>query len=215
MTILEIYKKYQIMPQLQEHQLRVAAVAEAILNHLSLILNAHDIVAACLLHDMGNILKFDLAKSHLLLNKEIDVNFWQKVKEEYRQKYGEDEHEASMKIARELNVSQRVIELVDAIGFETAAGNAASQDLGKKICAYADDRVSPKSVVTLEQRFLDLRARYAHRHQEWGNEQKRINFEESLRTIERQIFEHCQIKPEDITEEAIAGRKERLKDFEI
>lgn len=28
MNILEIYKKYQIMPQLAEHQLRVVAVAK-------------------------------------------------------------------------------------------------------------------------------------------------------------------------------------------
>ena len=37
MNILEIYKKYQIMPQLAEHQLTVAGVAEIICKNTTLI----------------------------------------------------------------------------------------------------------------------------------------------------------------------------------
>jgi hypothetical protein len=215
MNILEIYKKYQIMPQLQEHQLRVAAVADAILDNLSLILERREIIAACLLHDMGNILKFDLTKSHIYLNKDIDIAFWQKVKDQYMEKYGPDEHIASMAIAKELGVSGRIMELINAVGFEVSVDDAYGADFGKKICEYADDRVDPFGVVGLEQRFWDLHKRYAHKHPEPENQKKREKFENSLRQIERQIFEHCKIKPEDITEAGIAERKERLKGFGI
>lgn len=215
MNILEIYKKYQIMPQLAEHQLRVASVADMICENFTVDVDRQNIVAACLLHDMGNILKFDLTKTNSLLNREINIEFWQKVKDEYRQKYGEDEHKASIKIAKELNVSNRIIELIDAIDFDTAVSNAEGDDFSKKICEYADDRVGPGGVVTLEQRFADLRVRYAYRALEWGNIQKRDKFENGLREIEKQIFRQCSIKPEDITETVIAGGKERLKNFEI
>jgi len=224
MNILEIYKKYQIMPQLAEHQLRVAAVGEVICEHFAPLPNPprkgegirqvdrENIVAACLLHDMGNIIKFNLEETQNLLNHNIDIAYWQKVKDEYIKKYGRDEHEASILICKEIGVSQRVIELVDAVGFLTAVPNAEGGDFGKKICQYADDRVGPMWVVSLEERFVDLRKRYQNHK---NDTQARDDFENSLRHIEKQIFKHCSIKPEDITEEAIADRKNRLKGFEI
>jgi HD domain len=223
MNIMEIYKKYQIMPNLAEHQLKVAAVGEMICEHwrrgttLNLTRNdAETIIAACLLHDMGNILKFDLTKTKSLLNMDIDLEFWQKVKEEYLQKYGEDEHQAALKIAQEIGATPRIIELIDCIGFNTGQMNAEAKDFGKKICAYSDIRVGPRGVISLEERLADLRVRYDNKfHMMGGNEEKRSEFENGLREIERQIFEHCNIKPSDITEEAIADRKERLKSFKI
>jgi len=49
------------MPQLDEHQLTVAAVADFICAHFNGNINRNNIVKACLLHDMGNIIKFDLS----------------------------------------------------------------------------------------------------------------------------------------------------------
>lgn len=229
MNILEIYKKYQIMPQLAEHQLRVAAVAELVCasfdrgttrnlsrNDLETIIDRNSIVAACLLHDMGNILKFDFSKTKSVLNLEIDVEFWEKVKEEYRQKYGADEHQAALNIAKDIGVTPRVIKLIDCIGFDTGQTNAETKDFSKKICAYSDMRVGPMGIIGLEDRLADLRVRYDNKfHMMGGSEEKRTEFENCLREIERQIFEHCNIKPEDITEVAIAGIKEKLKAFEI
>jgi HD domain len=221
MNILKVYEKYQIMPNLAEHQIRVAAVGQIICENLTLTpslseRDGADIVAALLLHDMGNLIKFDLTKTYSVLNQNVNIEFWQKVKEGYVQKYGADEHEATIKIAKELGVTDRVIELVDCIGFNTANINAESEDFSKKICAYSDIRVWPHGVTTLEKRLADLRERYDSKfHQMGGDEAKRLGFENSLRKIEQQIFEHCKIKPEDITEQAITDRKEKLKAFEI
>ncbi len=55
MSIGTIYKKYKIMPQLQEHMFRVAAVALLICENFEDSLPKEDIVTACLLHDMGKI----------------------------------------------------------------------------------------------------------------------------------------------------------------
>ncbi len=225
MTILEVYEKYKVMPQLREHQFRVAGVASVIIDNLLPITDKEEVVAACLLHDIGNIIKFDLSKSKNLLsrgagsgfagNVDLDLDYWQKVKDEFVEKYGEDEHVASVAIAKELGVSNRVLELVDCVGFEQAEGNLKSGDLGKQICAYADMRVMPKGVRSMEERFADLRVRYAHRNNEWGGPDKRYTFERSLREIEKQIFKKCKITPGDITEETVQSVMLELKNFEI
>jgi len=215
MNILEIYKKYQIMPQLAEHQFKVAAVAEIILNHSSLILDRDDIVAACLLHDMGNIVKFDFNQSKEMALGLIDLSslkYWEKVKREFLSKYGSGSHNVTMRIIDELQVSKRIRELVNCVGFEQAPENAKTSDFGKKICAYADMRVMPLGVGSLEDRMADLRVRYKN-HPEGAN--NREVFEVALRKIEKQIFEHCGIAPSDISGGVVAGRIEKLKSFEI
>ena len=60
MKISEIYQKYQIPPHLQLHMYRVSAVAWTICDNFDEELDKIKIVAADLLHDMGNIIKFDL-----------------------------------------------------------------------------------------------------------------------------------------------------------
>lgn len=243
MNILEIYKKYQIMPQLAEHQLKVAGVAKVILDNLvppqpsakggHLLLfkpdpqsrrpqgagTLKDIIVACFLHDMGNIIKFDLSVTDKFLpgkfSKE-DLEYWQTVKEEYILKYGTDEHLASLEIAREIGVSERIMELIDCIGFQNGKINAETEDFGRKICAYSDMRVEPIGVVFLEQRFLGLRERYDHKHRLMGGgENLRLEFEAGLREIEKQIFAKCKIKPGDITEEEVREEMESLENYKI
>lgn len=219
MKILEIYKQYKIMPQLQEHQLKVAGAAKIILDRLSIVLDQRPVIVACLLHDMGNIIKFDLSLTDKLFPGRFvkqELDFWQKVKDEYIAKYGSDEHRAALKIAREAGASERVIELIDCIGFQNGRTNAQTEDFGKKLCAYSDMRVGPGGVVSLQQRFADLRVRYENKHRLMGGDEKlRLEFEQGLREIEKQIFTQCKIKPEDITEEKVGEEFENLKNIEI
>lgn len=219
MTILEVYQKYQIMPQLQEHQLRVAGVAKAILENLETDTDRENVIQACLFHDMGNIIKFDLSITDKLLPgkfTKLDLEYWQKVKDEYVVKYGKDEHHAALKIAREVGASERVVELIDCIGFQNGQKNAETEDFGKKICAYSDMRVGPSGIIGLDERFADLRVRYDYKHLLMGgNENLRLEFEAGLREIEKQIFLQSRIKPEDITEDMIEKTMRDLKNIEI
>ena len=221
MNILEIYKKYKNTPQQEEHQLRAAAAADFICEHITLspALSQRErgnVVAACLLHDIGNIVKFDLDRTKdifpELVAKPEDRIYWQNVKQEFIGKYGPGSHNVTMKIIAELGVNERIKELADCVGFEQAEANAVSADFGKKICAYSDMRVMPNGVASLEERMADLRIRY-NNHPEGVD--KRDKFESSLRKIQAQIFEYCNIEPQDISEQAIVGKKEILKNFEI
>jgi hypothetical protein len=222
MNILEIYKQYQIMPQQAEHMLRVAGVGKMVCENINSPQpplwkrggeqDSRDIIIACLLHDMGNIIKFDFSQTKKIINQELDLDYWREVQQAFKAKYGSNEHTAHLQIAKELGASERVIELIGAISFLGAPNNASGNDFGKKICQYADDRVSPFGVVSLEERFLDLRSRYVN-HQ--GETPEREAFETALRQIETQIFEHCKIKPEEITEMKVQEQVVKLRRFEI
>src|SRR4051812_37550310 len=127
MNILEVYQKYQIMPQLVEHQLRVAAVADMICEHFQGEIERRDIVAASLLHDMGNIVKFnfDQTVEYQIAPGEITrLDYWKQVKQKVIDKYGPGSHNVTRKIVEEVPVGNRVRELVESVGFTQGIVNA-------------------------------------------------------------------------------------------
>src|SRR3989344_3343249 len=111
MKITEIYKKYKIPKNLQEHQLKVAAVASTICNNFKQKIDKESVITAALLHDMGNIIKFDLGKFPEFLEPE-GIEYWQIVQVEFRKKDGEYEHDATYKKAEEIGVNKSVFEII-------------------------------------------------------------------------------------------------------
>jgi isoleucyl-tRNA synthetase len=211
MSIEMLYKKYKIMPSLQDHMLRVAAVASMICDNFTESINKEEIITACLLHDMGNIIKSDFKVFPDFFQPE-GFEYWEKVKQEYIEKYGTEEHVVHNKIAHEVGVKERIIELMDAINFLHASSLAQENDFGRKIIQYCDDRVMPLGVVSLEERLADLRKRYGYKG---GKESDRDAFDNALRQIEKQIFTKCKIKPEDINDRTVAPIIAELKNFMI
>jgi hypothetical protein len=211
--IWDIYDEYKIMPRLREHQLRVAAVASLICDNFTEPLDKENLVTACLLHDMGNIIKFKLDYFPEFTKPE-GLDHWQKIKDEYIKKYGENEYVAVFKIVAEVGVNERLVELIKAISFLGAPSLVSDTDFCKKIVEYCDDRVGPFGVISLEQRFADLRKRYADRDQDRGNV-ARDNFENALRQLEKQIFAKCKIKPSDTNDETIKPIFLELKEFVV
>ena len=152
------------MPQLAMHQLRVAAVAQQICAHIKESVNADLVIAACLLHDMGNILKFDLSQFPEFLQPE-GAEYWQKVKDDYAQKYQTtDDHAATLAIVQEIGAPKRVGELVGIVGFVYGSANAETSDYDRKICAYADMRVGPHGILSLEERLMESAKRYSNQN---------------------------------------------------
>ena len=195
MKITEIYEKYKIPPNLQLHQLRVAGVASIICNNFDSQLNKNSVIIACLLHDMGNILKFnfDIFDDDFYAPK--GRAYWRNIKEEIRKKYGDDEHKASELIVKELSVSKQVVSLVNNIGFEFSKKASESKDYLRKICSYSDMRVAPNNVVSLSGRLSDLNARYNNKDNSHFTSDYFGKYEPYWYGLEKQIFEHCKIKP--------------------
>lgn len=211
--ILDIYKEYKIMPNLQLHQLRVAGVAEAICESLPFIVDKKSVITACLLHDMGNIIKFKLDHFPDFNNPE-GIEYWESVKNEYIEKYGNNEHHATVKIARELNVSDFVIELIDSIDSSKIELNKKGDSFEKKICVYSDNRVDPFKIVSIKERNEEARERYKN-HPKAFNENSHVIFNSNIKEIENQIFSSSNLKPEDINDESVKDYMDKLKNFEI
>ena len=216
-TISNIYKQYQIMPNLQIHQLRVAAVAKIIVQNLkkeTSKVNQNDVITACLLHDIANIIKFQLTVFPEFARPE-GIEYWQKIKNNFVSKYGSNEHQASIAIAQELGVSQKVLNYIDAVSFSKAKENVATDDFGQKICAYSDMRVSPFGVVQLGERFEDLGIRYQKKYAGSEYESDRIIFEDGLREIEKQLQQVTDIDLHQITESGVNDTIETLKSWQL
>jgi len=213
MTTLEVYKKYNIQPNLQTHMLRVAWVAEVIVDNLKDVsVNKDNVICACLLHDMGNIIKFNLKLFPQFLEPE-GYDYWLNVQTEYKNKYGNDEHIATYKIAKEVGVTDDVFDLINAIGFSNSKQNYESHDIAKKICAYSDFRVTPYGVTSLKLRLEDGNKRFKINRPEKHDEKVfKIN-SNYINKIQDQLFSLSKITPEDITDEAVDF--EKFKNFVI
>lgn len=209
--ILDIYADYKIMPNLEEHMFRVAAVASLICDNFKEPLPKKEIISACLLHDLGNIVKFNLELTRELFNvKEEDLPYWHNVQKEFIEKYGEDDHLATFLICKELNIKGKVFELVENTTSGLGEGKSVGEDMSALVCEYSDFRVGPRGILDLEKRFFEWKARN-QRVDPVSVEYTHILFQET----EKKIFQKCTLKPEDITDEAINSIIPKLRDFVI
>lgn len=208
-TVQDIYSEYKIMPNLQEHQLRVAAVAKIIADNFNTDLDVESIVTACLFHDMGNIIKSDLARFPEFM-KEKGIEYWQGVKDEFVLKYGPEEHAATQIIAKEIGLNAGATECLNHIGFSNLGINEIGDSFENKICNYSDMRVGPHGIISLEERYIDGQKRYATSKHVVASE-KFQELAQSGRMIENQIFSQAKIRPEEINDETIKDFMEELR----
>jgi hypothetical protein len=212
-NVIEIYKEYEVMPNLQDHMLRVAAVAFLICDGFNEPIEKEEIISACLLHDMGNIIKFNLEHFPESLEPK-GLDYWTKIKEKYIEKYGKDDHVATKIIAKEIGVSNNIIELIEYVGFFKATINEFEKLFKYKICNYSDMRVCPYGVLSLRERISEAHGRYKDRKHSISSD----SFESlslSFHNMEKQIFLKCKIKPEDINNETISSVVLELKNYMI
>jgi hypothetical protein len=104
--------------------------------------------------------------------------------------------------------------LVDCVDSSTVSIVLNSSDFCKKICFYADNRVSPHGIVSVEEHSLNAKERYKN-HPHSFSEESRLVFNKYISEIEKQIFSVSKIKPEDINDESIKKYLEDIKNFEI
>lgn len=211
-TVREIYEAYRIMPQLQLHQLRVAAVGKLICDSSLDRINTQDVILTCLFHDMGNIIKSDFDVFSDSFRGPKPRAYWEAVKREYIEKYGADEHSANVAIGREIGLSPDVIEYMDGISFANFARVRDADSFEQKITLYCDGRVAPGGIVSMLDRQAEARERYrGKRHSEAPeNEADYQMLLEAAKDVERQIFAKTSIMPEDITDETVAPIIEEL-----
>jgi hypothetical protein len=163
MKILDIYSKFGIPPNLQEHMTRVFAVVSLIQKHWkgTETVNWELTKKMALVHDIGNVVKFDFDKYPEFLGEEIkNIEYWKKIQSEMIKKYGSDDNEATKKILLELGVDPETIEDVYNKRFVNSVHTNESDNMSLKILYYADLRVLPLGIGTLEERLNEVRKRY-------------------------------------------------------
>lgn len=159
MQIKQLYAKYQIMPQLQTHMLRVAGVGKIILSGWKEDIDTDLVIKSLLLHDMGNIVKFDLENP---LMEVPNLDHWKQVQRNFFEKYGRVTHEVTTKIIAEIG-QEEVNEVMEEEHHGYEIGDTMqilNVSWPAKILAYCDVRVDPWSVVPMSNRIEDLHKRY-------------------------------------------------------
>ncbi len=206
-TIDQIYKQCSIPKNLQIHMQKVAAVGEILCEKWegTPTPNKPLIIAALLLHDMANIIKYDLVTPEgikILGPDRKRVEELRTLQQEFKEKYGPDERKANIAILKELNIDKEIIDLVKNLELENALEIQNSQDINAKIGMYADMRVGPNSILMLKERFADIKHRYKERiHKEFKNFEQ---LEYALYKIEGQLLEHAPISPEEINDFSVS-----------
>jgi hypothetical protein len=211
MRIDEVYKKFNIPLNLQEHMLRVTAVGQIIIDNLSIKIDKKAVIDTLLVHDLGNIVKFKLDNEKDILFPKEQLEYWRRVKDEVIKKYGIDDHGATTAMLRELGVSQHICELTDKMAASKIDTVLKNDDWECKVCLYADLRVGPHGVITLQERIDDLTKRYQGRADTgWFVERITLFFE-----VEKQIQEKCTISLVTISDNKVKPLIENLKELEL
>jgi len=158
MRIQDLYKKYQIPPNLARHQLEVAAVGEWVTEHWNgPALDKEALQQVLLLHDMGNIVKF---KKPFLGEMADNAAYWVKVQKEFQEKYGTNAHDATEAILIEIGVSKKVLRIISEMGTIAMGSAKGEKSWEARIADFADTCVSPEGIVGFEKRVEDLIKRY-------------------------------------------------------
>jgi len=164
MTIKQLYEKYDIMPQLATHMLRVGAVGKMVAENWIDGCDVKFVTDLCLIHDIGNIVKFDLINRNEEKFGKIDnALYWQQIQQNYWDKYGHDAHDATVEILQdaELHKFTNLITEEEKLYFAEAKDESLKQaSVAAIILMYADCRVKPEGIVSYRARIDDLKARY-------------------------------------------------------
>ena len=209
MNILQIYNKYHLPENLQIHMLRVAACSNLIIDNWNgPEIDKQEIIRICLLHDMGNMVKIpeDFSKDEEFI----------KIRKKYFDKYGTKDHEINLDIGKQEGLSEKELTILDGKRSRKNEETLKSNSYERKICAYCDQRVAPNGVVSIKERLEDAKVRYKNKPSSvWSNEEKANYLIECSLGIEKQIMEHCRLKPEDINDVSIKEYIEKLKEYNI
>lgn len=203
MKVAELYQKYQIMPQLETHMLRVSAIGKRVAQNWKSECDTDIVTKTCLLHDMGNIVKFDLSNNadRSKFGPVANLKYWQSVKQDYIEKYGTNAHDATTHILHDAGLEEYIkyINEEEQLYFaEAGEKELLKASLPAVILLYADCRVVPSGIVSYRERINDLVERYGGVRSsswlawtfwfdKWMQEQVKIDLntltEESLRPI--------------------------------
>lgn len=218
MKIVEIYKKFGIPPNLEEHMARVFGVVSIIQKHWkgTEFVDWNMAKKMALLHDLGNVVKMDnINHPEFLGSEQVNIDYWNNKQKEMIEKYGDDDNEATRKMLLEIGVDAKTADVVFNKRFVNSVHTKNTDDWSLKIMYYADLRAIPFGIGTLKARLDDIQKRYL-------NYVSRPDFEDLVNAcneIEKQIqinldFSVSEIN-NDLVNSEIFSNRELIENMEI
>lgn len=188
-NISHIYKTYNIPPSLQQHMLLVAGIGNIIAKEIPSC-DIELVTALCMIHDMGNIVKFnvesDLSKK-LSKQDNISIEKIKKIQTNIKTKFGNEHHSATENIVQDFTNNKKIITLLKQLDFKNATHIAKQECIELQIALYADYRIGPFGLVSLQERFNDLHKRYHNRPEHKLNEQEVKQLQNAYSIIEKEL----------------------------
>ena len=207
-NIYQIYNKYNIPKHLRLHMCRTASITEMILDNWNgLEINKDDLIAGMLIHDMGNVLKinFDdpITIDYFEPEDKPKYEFYRDVQQQIISRYGTNDVEVNILIAKEIGANDSIVFLLNH-SIKDNEDVYLSNDLALKIRMYSDQRTELYGILGIEERLLKAKARdLKSKNPTYSVNPKFDLWVECAIDIEKQIFQYCKIKPEDINDKSI------------
>lgn len=208
MKVNNIYQEYQIPKNLQEHMLRVAALAEIILeNWKGEQIDKRSIVIACVLHDLAKPMNFDLSKQAKFGLTPEEIEDLAKLQNRLRNDFGKTEHQALINICKSLGCSPVTIRIIENFEWEFIPRLMIENDMESLVAIYSDMRIGLKGILSLKDRLEDLKTRESADDYQ---EKETNGFK-----LENLIMKNNTVDLNSIKDEQINARFEDLLDIEI
>lgn len=212
-SIAEIYEKFSLPLGLQKHMYTTAALGMIICDHWTgPTIQKDNVIQALLLHDLGNLIKFDLSETAHILDESLFTPYWRSLQAQQKKMYGQDAHTATLNMVRKCIQNETIMALIDGMD-TTYLEKIAQGSVEQQICEYADLRVTPTGLTSLTERLADIKKRYSHSSPEWANE---VHFAQSLQfaeMIENTLQKNTDIDITEIPSEKIEAYLVKLPQY--
>jgi hypothetical protein len=180
--------------------LTVTKVAVWVLNHwvAEPPVSREEVIQATMLHDIANIAKFTLDDPTKIQDQRIldDLVRWRESQTRFIEKYGRDDHVATDAILDEVGVSDRIRAAIQDKSFINIIRNAAGEDWLTKLVSYADFRVNPDGLATLDERVEYIRTRYPDKY---GNRPDFPDMVAAMHSLESQVAANLSVPTADLS----------------
>lgn len=214
MTIREVYLRFSIPPNLQDHMLRVARVVLYVKSKWNgPHVDWENLLKAALLHDLGNIVrfKFDSASISVYGEEAKRLDFWKEKQREMAIKYGNDDHEATRAMLREINIDTKIVDWILSKSFANAEEIKKGSIWEDKILLYSDMRVLPSGIGSLQERLNELEKRRNTLTSDPAFESR----VKACRELESQVEQNLFVSVSSITDSSVLTDDNSLLDIEI
>lgn len=199
MMISQIYEKYFVPPGLIDHQIRVAVVGHQVsTSWMGEGLDVQLALKTCLLHDMGNLVKFNFDDPIIHVE---NISYWKEKKKEFVSRFGDDAHVATHNIIQELELDEinEILKEEESV-FGKHVDEVKKVSLEAQILLYSDLRVMPNGISSLGDRVKDLQRRYG----------KDAYIMDNYPDLEKYIQSMTSIDVESISEDQVAKYRDEF-----